>query len=414
MLIAVVQYHDDYDISLLESVLVKADRIELRLDFAKNLNLHKLAQLRRALSIPVIFTLRKSSQGGYYQLDETTRLLEIEALCKLQPDYFDLEYDIPLEFIRRLHDLFPQIKLICSYHNFQETPQNLAEILQKMQDPSFDFYKIATHAQSSLDALRMLKFVLDHTVNYQLTGLCMGEEGQSTRILGPVVGNAMHYACLSDQSNTAPGQLTLDELINIYHIKKLNRQTQIYALLGDPVSHSVGHILHNKAIALLDKNAVYIKLRVTENLDAVLAYCRSIHFAGLSITMPLKEMIVPFLDDIDSASQKIKAINTITFNAQTSQMCGLNTDGKAVVNLLKQKIALDNQIVIIFGAGGAARAIAYELIQAGVRIHIFNRTLERALKLSHELGCEGHSFDDLAQLKLIPYSVIINTLPNHS
>src|SRR3990167_9473420 len=109
MLIAVVQYHDDYDISLLESVLVKADGIELRLDFAKNLNLHKLAQLRRALSIPVIFTLRKSSQGGYYQLDETTRLLEIEALCQLQPDYFDLEYDIPLEFIRRLHDLFPQI-----------------------------------------------------------------------------------------------------------------------------------------------------------------------------------------------------------------------------------------------------------------------------------------------------------------
>jgi 3-dehydroquinate dehydratase/shikimate dehydrogenase len=164
----------------------------------------------------MIFTLRNKSQGGFYLHNETQRLQDITSLCEISPDFLDLEYDISKEFLQKIHEVFPKIKLICSYHNFNETPQNLPSLLGDMQNPCFQIYKIATQANSITDSKRMLQFVKETHQTIPLIGICMGEHGKVTRILGPKAGNILNYACVSDELATAPGQISLKELVNIY------------------------------------------------------------------------------------------------------------------------------------------------------------------------------------------------------
>ena len=394
-----------------------ADAIEFRLDYAKKMAITAIRSLRETCRIPVIFTLRKKSQGGLYPRDEAERLNDLFTLCALNPDYIDLEYDTSQAFLEKIKSHFPHIKIICSYHDFEKTPDNLQSVLSSMLNPHCDLYKLVTFAQSGLDALRMMQFVLSQQHPYLLTGLCMGSDGQCTRILSPVYGNVMHYAAINPQHATAPGQLTLETLISHYCIKQLNAATSIYALMGDPVEMSVGHILHNQAIQYLQKNAAYIKLHISsDELPKALILCRELKFKGLSITMPLKEKIVPLLDEIDSASHRINAINSVIYvkKKYKEKYSGFNTDGKGAIQaLLSYRPKLNSQKIILLGAGGAARAIAYQARQHHASVLILNRSLDKSTKLAQEMGCEADHLHRLTDIKNTDYHIMINTLPEH-
>ena len=345
-----------------------ADGIELRLDYAPKIDLNELSILRNQCHLPIIFTLRKKSQGGYYNPKETQRLQDILALCALNPDYFDLE---------------------------------------SMQHKDFHIYKIATTAHNTIDSLNLMKFIYENYKKYNLTGICMGADGQCTRILSAVIGNTLHYASLDESQATAPGQLTLNELLTIYSFKTLNRDSKIYALLGDPINLSEGHILHNQNMRISNLNAVYIKLRVTpKELQKVIMLCRQLPFFGFSITMPLKEEIIPLLDKIDTDSKPIRAINSIVL--ENEQLVGFNTDGLGAIQAIMQHTEINDKTIVILGAGGAARAIAYEASQNNAHVIILNRDIKRAEKLATEFGCHSGA---LAQLSNLNYDIVINTLP---
>jgi 3-dehydroquinate dehydratase/shikimate dehydrogenase len=411
MLVAVIQASDHTNSKeQIQLASQHADCIELRLDYATTLNIDSIASLQNETPLPVIFTLRKKSQGGHYSKDEDQRLKDILKLCRLNPNYLDLEYDTPKDVIKKIHHEFPQIKLICSYHDFSETPERLDKLLENLLNPDFHTYKIATHAASTVDALRMITFIKSASKHYQVTGICMGPHGTSTRILGPIMGNLFTYASINAAASTAPGQLTLHELINQYHFHQLNSESKIYALIGDPIEKSVGNILHNIAIRQLQQKAVYIKLSVTTHtLSRVIELCRKLNFGGLSVTMPLKEMLAPYLDKIDISAQAMKSINTITIDAE--QWSGLNTDGEGAMRALANKIHCPPQTIIILGAGGSAKAIAYAAIQQGYKVILINRTFNKVKQLAQELDCEGYGLDKLNHLKETKYSIIINTLP---
>ena len=93
----------------------------------------------------------------------------------------------------------------------------------------------------------------------------MGEHGEITRVIGVIVGSAFTYAPLSLHQSTAPNQLTADTLLNVYHFKKLNRNTMVSALLGDPVDKSFGYLCHNAVFYSQNINAVNTRIRVTED-----------------------------------------------------------------------------------------------------------------------------------------------------
>ncbi len=338
----------------------KADLIELRLDLFKPKD---LKGLREACKKPVIFKL----------LDFDPEVLE------LNPDFVDLPFGVDVDL---------PVKRICSYHDEEQTP-DLDALYKKLQTCQADYYKIATHANSSLDALRMLQFVR----TTKIIGLCMGEMGVITRILAPIFGALWTYAPIHQGQTTAPGQLLLDELAQTYRYRAHSQKTALYGLIGDPVSKSVSHKTHNFAFKELGVDAVYVKMPVKqEELLPFLTLCEEVGFKGLSVTMPLKEQI-----------QEGEAINTIGF--QESKISYWNTDGVGALDALEKKIEVAGKKIVILGAGGAAIPIAREAKKRGARVLIANRTFERAEKVASNIGVEALP---LAEFASNGYDILIN------
>lgn len=311
---------------------------------------------------------------------------------KLKADYIDLPWDYP--------DDVTGSKVIRSYHNFEKTPSNLEDIFNQM--PKAHLYKIACRAHSTLDALRMLAFVKKRA---NVIGICMGELGQITRILAPIVGSVFNYVVVDQQ--LAPGQMSVEELTHIYNYRQLNGQTKIYALIGDPVSQSPGHLWHNAFFRRNGLNAIYVKIEVLEEeLEAFFSLSRGLGISGLSVTMPHKENIFPYIDKIESQAKDIGAINTLKFEG--GKIFAWNTDGKGALDAIEEKMRVESKTVIILGAGGAAKAIAYEAKKRGATNVIFcNRSAKKAKECAQHLGC---SFGSLKELP--DYDILINTTPH--
>ncbi len=387
MLVASVTNLDDLD-----KIRDLADIVELRLDYF---------DIDRKPLFPCLFTLRKKEQGGVREILEKERLAQIEKLLELQPEYCDIEADTDPVFIERIAKKFPKVKLIGSYHNFQETPQDLDALLQSMKNPHFTIYKIAVTAQSSADMLRLMVFARNAKVS--ISAISMGEYGKPSRVLGPIVGNALDYAGLEEDASLH--RYSLKALHEVFHYRKLNRDTQIYALIGDPVEQSPGHLFHNPRFK---HNAAYIKMRVTaEELPVCFELIQKLPFGGLSVTIPLKEKISPYMDEIKPIAKAIGAINTVIFRSQKA--IGTNTDGPGALNAIEKRRKVHGKQLAILGAGGTARAIAYEAKQRGAIVSIYNRTPERAKQLAAEFNCSGYGLDEPCS-----YEILVNTIPPKS
>jgi 3-dehydroquinate dehydratase/shikimate dehydrogenase len=395
----------------IDKALFYCDAIELRLDYLKKIDLSEITALRQTLTLPVIFTLRKKSQGGLCDLCDPERLAIVQALAKLQPDYFDLEFDTPTDFITSFKKKHPTIHIIGSYHDFKKTPDDLAQLFHSIDKPYFDTLKIATFANNLCDTLRLLIFIKDTSQHRPIIGMAMGEYGQSSRILAPVVGSTMTYGGVDETSLAAPGQLTLQEMTEVYRVHLLDHKTAIYALLGYPIEQSPGHLFHNKKFTEQAKNAVYVKLKLaSEALAESISLFKQLPFAGFSVTIPHKETISIFLDGLQGDAALMKTVNTI--QCQEGKYLGFNTDGVAAIDVLKNKIALKDKKILILGAGGSAKAIGHALTTNGAHITFCNRTLSRAQTLATQYQADAIDFDTLLGLEKLSYEVIINTLPD--
>ena len=278
MLMAVIRVKDyDQAHQQIRQACKMANGIELRLDdMTLPLDCRAIAALRAACPLPIVLTLRKASQGGLYLGTEEARLQDIFALCQIRPDYLDLEQEVPPSFLQNIQQKYPSIRIIRSFHDFEKTPDDLMALFQSLQHPAVYAYKIATFANSALDALRMLQFVKALHKKQTVTGLCMGEHGKCTRFLSPVIGNAMCYASLEENEAVAPGQLSLSALLTTYHFNRLNPETKLYALLGDTDNAGQPRVD-------LDENAIYFSLKVREaSLPDFIQVCHA---------RPLKKMI---------------------------------------------------------------------------------------------------------------------------
>ncbi len=353
-----------------------ADLIELRLD---------RYEIAEKPDFPCIFTFRKTDSEE-----------KIEKYLELEPEYCDIDADRSGEFIERLSKRFPKTKLIGSTHNFKETPEDLDALLQKMKNPHFFVYKIAVTAQSSADMLRLMQFARNSRT--PLCAISMGEFGKPSRVLGPIIGNVFDYAGLEEDLDLH--RYSLKTLHEVFHYRDLNRETLIYALVGDPVEKSPSDLFHNPRFK---HNAVYVKMRVSSNeVHECFEFFRKLPFGGLSVTIPLKELVMQEVDEVRPITKSIGAINTVIIRKR--KFIGTNTDAPGALNALEKHCSVKGKRLAILGAGGTARAITYEAIKRGAQVLVFNRTLERAKKF-HEASFE------LKDLK--EYDILVNTIPPH-
>jgi shikimate dehydrogenase len=185
----------------------------------------------------------------------------------------------------------------------------------------------------------------------------------------------------------------------------IDGHTKIYGILGRPVTHSLSPAMHNAAFRALQVNAVYVAFPVTDLPQAV-AGLRGLGIGGVSVTITFKEEIIPLLDELDRESAKIGAVNTVV--RREGRLLGYNTDWLGAIAALKGQTALADARVLILGAGGAARAIAYGLKKEGGRVTVTDVDRARAESLARDLGIEALPLASLAQC---PATVLINATP---
>lgn len=172
----------------------------------------------------------------------------------------------------------------------------------------------------------------------------------------------------------------------------ISGKTKLCALIGDPVEHSLSPAMHNAAFQYLGLNYVYLAFKVEKGrLREAIAGVKALNIRGLNVTKPLKIDVIPLLDDLHESASKVGAVNTIL--NRDGKLIGYNTDGLGALKALEDAgVDLDGMKVVIFGAGGAARAVAFAIAPKVREIVLLNRTVERAEKLAHDLeekvGCK--------------------------
>jgi shikimate dehydrogenase len=166
----------------------------------------------------------------------------------------------------------------------------------------------------------------------------------------------------------------------------INGQTKIFGILGRPVAHSLSPVMHNAAFRHLKINAAYVAFPAADLPQAV-SGLRGLGIGGVSVTIPFKEEIIPLIDELDPQAARIGAVNTVV--NRDERLVGYNTDWLGAVTALTAKISLKGRHVLILGAGGASRAIAYGIIQAGGRVSLTDLDADRAAALVHDLGAQA-------------------------
>ncbi|UTB33352.1 MAG: shikimate dehydrogenase [Methanobacterium sp. ERen5] len=194
-------------------------------------------------------------------------------------------------------------------------------------------------------------------------------------------------------------------------------KTNVFGIIGDPVEHSLSPGMHNAAFKELGLDNIYVPFQVkAEHLEDAIFGAQSLGVKGFNVTIPHKTEVINYLDYLDIAAGLIGAVNTIEFGKDGA--VGHNTDGIGAVMAIEEVTPVKNKKVVILGAGGASRAIAFQLLLSGVdNLVIANRTVEKAdelkndlvEKLDHEVRVSG--LDENLTQELSDTAILINTTP---
>lgn len=188
----------------------------------------------------------------------------------------------------------------------------------------------------------------------------------------------------------------------------INGHTRLFGIIGNPVTHSMSPAMHNAAFAELGINGVYVPMQ-PDSLEQGFYGLKALGFIGVSVTVPFKVEIMAYLDHVDPVAQKIGAVNTLLFDRSHPDqvLCrGYNTDWLGSNQALADEIALEKSTVLIIGAGGAARAVGFGLLEAGATVLITNRTESKGRDLAAQLGCPFVPSTELAATRA---DALINT-----
>ncbi len=185
-------------------------------------------------------------------------------------------------------------------------------------------------------------------------------------------------------------------------VMMVNGKTSLYGIIGNPVVHSLSPVMHNTAFAALSLNGIYVPMQVRNVADGLRGLA-ALGFTGVSVTVPHKETVMEYLDEIDPVARRIGAVNTLLFRSHPDSGAvvsrGFNTDWLGSNLALAEQMKLEGSRILILGAGGAAKAVGFGLVEAGAEVVICNRSEERGQELARWLDCRFCTIDQLAGIQ---------------
>lgn len=430
---------DEIRADALEAIDAGATMIELRLDLMEDVSDDDLRNLRETISadIPFLLTYRCPSEGGGDEATDEVRLSRLEALGPIA-QFIDVELQT-LErsdrnrntVERSLHragvvsqsggqEVIEQAasrKLVLSRHDHKDRPPSLQGDLVRMAGHSeCAVAKLAWRARTirdNFEAFELLRLSPKPAI-----AVCMGEDGQLSRVLAKKFGAFGSYAALRPMLESAPGQITLADMRGRFQWDIIDGSTAVYGVIGDAVAHSVSPDVHNACFKAGQINAVYLPMRVSPAPEAFKAFMLEVlarpwlDFRGFSVTVPHKENAYRFIQEqggeLDEPSRKCGAVNTIGVSPD-GRLAGWNTDCNASVDALTSALpqgrALTGCRILVLGAGGAARAFAVGALGRGAVVAVANRGEERGRRLASDLHCEFIEWDNRHREK---FDVLVN------
>ncbi len=383
---------------LIQQTLDRGHRfLELRLDMLQDPGAGVVLLDRIQESNPqmlVLATCRRKEARGEFEgsIEEQKKILEaaIDAGARL----VDVEIESAEAAPELLRELGETARTVLSFHDFDSCPP-LPAVLERMRKHKADVYKIAVAAKKPTDNLNLMR-LLEIEDSPLLVTLAMGEMGAPSRILAPSRGAAFTFAAPDSGEGTAPGQITATLMRDLYQAHKRSLQTKVYGVIASPIGHSLSPALHNRAFRRRRLNSCYVPFRVEpRQLKNFLELAKSLDLQGFSVTIPHKQAMLAHLDEVDSLSERIGAVNTVY--RKGDKLCGTNTDVAGVLNPLAHKITIDGARVLVAGAGGAARAAVFALADRGAHVTVAARKLPKAEALAKAAGASAAPWSELEQ-----------------
>jgi 3-dehydroquinate dehydratase / shikimate dehydrogenase len=357
-------------------------------------------QKSRKRRLTIIATLRRREAGGKYSGSIVKQLANLLRAAESGCRWCDLEIESVSQIsANQLGELRSSgARLLISFHDFEQTPADLGAIVNRLYAAGGNAIKIAGQCHSYADSVRVLATARRRK---DVVAVPMGESGAAARILALRASSALAYASISE--STAPGQLSVGAMRECYRADQLDSHTKVFAIIGNRVAHSLSPTVHNAGYAARRINAVYVPAPV-EDLSDFLKSAPALGIAGFSVTIPHKQAILQHLNACDPLASRIGAVNTVV--VYRSQLLGYNTDYSGVIRALQPYRPFNTALIL--GAGGAARAAAFALADAGVAVSICARKPERARVLARASGTQAIARSDLRRAR---FDLIINATP---
>jgi 3-dehydroquinate dehydratase/shikimate dehydrogenase len=386
--------------------------IELRLDWLSNdgeiesflvrLAANGRGRAVRGVGATFVATCRRREAGGRYRGTIAKQLVHLGAALRAGCEWYDLEIESASRCPAELVDvLLGEGRQICSAHFFQRAPRDFKRVVATLSNVRPDAIKIAAKCESLAEARRVMAIARGRR---DAIAVPMGDVALPMRVLALRERGNFVYAHV--ENATAPGQVSLSEMMDLYRADRINRQTRVYGVIGNPIGHSLSPQLQNAGFQARGIDAVYLPFLVRDLKD----FCDSIAALGMkgfSVTLPHKEAILRYLDDCDELAASIGAVNTVSVRAN-GKLFGYNTDYVGVLRALERRMPLRGSRVLIFGAGGVARAIAFALSRAGASVGICARRAARATALARAAGGEAIA---RKHLQSEVFDAIVNATP---
>lgn len=359
--------------------------VELRLDWLSDdgeMDRFLARLTKRRPRATLIATCRRREAGGKFRGTIAQQLVHLAAALRSGCAWYDLEVEsssrCPPEL---LEVLLGEGRRIASAHFFQRSPKNLRRVATDLGRGNPDAIKIAAQCDSLVRSIRVLRLARGRK---NIVAAPMGEVALPARVLALREGSALAYAPV--ENSTAPGQVTLHEMKGLYRADELRRKTRVYGVIGDPIGHSLSPVLQNAGFQARRMDAVFLPFLVRDLRD-FLRSVESLGVAGFSVTLPHKLAILRHLDDCDPMASAIGAVNTVVVRGG-GKLYGYNTDYVGVLRALGRRIPLRGSRALIFGAGGAARAVAFALAESGASVCVCARRTQAAKALARAVGGE--------------------------
>ncbi len=363
---------------LVLAALRETPTVELRLDWLANDRERRrvLQWLKHSAPNEAVFiaTCRRRVGGGKFSGSAARELFWLREAKEAGCQWCDLEVETLRELTGKTVEHCALPRILLSIHDFKKTPKLFARKLRAAQR-GVDAVKVAALARTFSDATRLLLLTRGTEA---VVAVPMGEIGLPTRILGLRQGSALLYAPVA--AGTAPGQIPLREMKELYRAHELTKTTRVFGVIGNPIGHSLSPLLHNTGYIAARKDAVFVPFLV-EHLGEFLKAIRDLDIAGFGVTIPHKQRIFDYLEAWGPLADEIGAVNTVTVR-EDGKLAGCNTDYAGVLRALDGKLKTKGSRVLIFGAGGSARAAAFALAKSGAEVLVCARRESAAKQLA--------------------------------